>query len=278
MKPGYLPKDRGFQKSWSLLIGAHNHFGWEPYVSEEERKEQIATHGKKMATGPGRVYLDEDGRKVFPHVHAPSRADDSEPNTTNSEDGFYSTTYFTDKVISFLSDRSDEDKEKPFFAYLPYSAAHFPLQALPSDRTHYRGRYDAGPDALRAERLEELKRIGMIPTECEPHPVVVSGKGWTSNEWDEMTEWERGMSSKSMEAYAAMIHRIDIETGKIVDYLRRTGELDNTVVMFFSDNGAAGAALGMSLSELAHIQRQTGRWARESPIPLASTLTTPSTI
>ena len=72
--------------------------------------------------------------------------------------------------------------------------------------------------------------------------------GWTGNEWEEMSEWEKMMTCGAMECYAGMIDRIDQEVGKLVDYLDKADELDNTIIMFFSDNGAAGAALEANLT------------------------------
>ena len=101
----------------------------------------------------------------------------------------------------------------------------------------YRGRYDAGPDALREGRLATLKRLGLCPHDVVPHPVVADG----APEWADMTDEERAISARSMEVYAAMVDRMDQNIGRVIDYLTETGELDNTVVIFMSDNGAEGA-------------------------------------
>ena len=105
----------------------------------------------------------------------------------------------------------------------------------PSPR--YRGRYDAGPDALREERLAALKRLGLCPPDVAAHPVVADG----APEWADMTAEERALSARTMEVYAAMVDRMDWNIGRVTDYLADTGELDNTVVIFLSDNGAEGA-------------------------------------
>ena len=106
-----------------------------------------------------------------------------------------------------------------------------------------------GPDVIRQERLDRLKKLGVIAPDCEPHPVTIKKKhGWTGNEWDEMTEWERTMSAQAQECYAGMIDKMDQEIGRVIQHLEKSGELDNTLIMFFSDNGAAGAALEANLA------------------------------
>ena len=99
--------------------------------------------------------------------------------------------------------------------------------------------YDDGPDVLRQRRLDGLKREGLVEKNVKPYEVVAATK-----EWDEMSTEEKKLSARSMEVYAGMVDRIDQGVGKMLRYLESTGELDNTVVIFFSDNGAEGAALG----------------------------------
>ncbi|ODO07740.1 hypothetical protein I350_03315 [Cryptococcus amylolentus CBS 6273] len=218
-KDGHLPAHRGFDKSWALLPGCSNHFGWEP------------------------VYEDLEENKPWPNVSAIGRSQegraDYEPNTNNSKDGFYSSQFYVDNLLKYFNERTPAEAEKPFFAYLPFSAPHWPLQALPEDRDKHKGLYDDGPDALRLRRLENLKKLGLIPENVDPAEMV-AGK---SKDWEELSPEEKRMSSRAMEVYAGMVHSMDREIGKVVDYLEESGDLDNTVVIFMSDNGAEGAAL-----------------------------------
>src|SRR6202021_1846738 len=101
----------------------------------------------------------------------------------------------------------------------------------------YRGPYHDGPDALREARLAALKRLGLCPPDVVPHPVVADGEP----EWSEMSADEQALAARSMEGYAAMVDRMDQNIGRVIDHLTETGELDNTVVIFLSDNGAEGA-------------------------------------
>lgn len=145
-------------------------------------------------------------------------------------------------MIDYFKARTPEEAEKPFFAFLPFSAPHWPLQCLPEDRDKFKGVYDAGPDVLRQQRLQKLVELGIINASIKPHDVVAK-----TAEWDDMTPEEQQMSARAMEVYAGMVTAMDREIGKMVDHLKEIGEYDNTVIIFQSDNGAEGAALGESI-------------------------------
>ena len=197
------PHARGFDRSFALLPGAANHYASSPKAGTGFRRQDT-------------LYT-EDGKFV------------------GLPDDFYTSDGFTGKLIEYLDAPSGE---APFFAWLAFSAPHWPLQA-PSDLiAKYRGRYDAGPDAQRAARLEKLKELGLCAPDVVPHPVVARSKPW-----DEMTADERAISARTMEVYAAMVERIDWNVGRLVAQLERSGELDDTVIVFLSDNGAEGALI-----------------------------------
>jgi arylsulfatase len=100
--------------------------------------------------------------------------------------------------------------------------------------------YDDGPHALRERRLKKLVELGIIDESVVPHKVETETMG--VGEWDELTPEEKNLSSRAMEAYAGMVDSIDVNVGKVVEYLKETGEYDNTFIVFMSDNGAEGAA------------------------------------
>jgi arylsulfatase len=142
-------------------------------------------------------------------------------------------------MLKYLKEWNDNSKEdRPFFAYLPFSAPHWPLQAPKEYVEHYRGVYDEGPEALRQKRLASLIKLGMIPKDVRPHPVVAD----EVQGWEELTADEKKLSCRSMEAYAGMVECMDHNIGRVLDYVQEIGELDNTFIMFMSDNGAEGAA------------------------------------
>lgn len=102
--------------------------------------------------------------------------------------------------------------------------------------------YDDGWDVLRLKRLEKLKRVGLVSEYAVPAPVISKGEdGRDTKNWDELTSGEKKSFSRKMEVYAGMVDRIDQNVGRVVEYLKSTGQYDNTVIMFMSDNGAEGA-------------------------------------
>ena len=204
------PHARGFDRSLALLPACSNHFDYRPDVDFPKflEKSVIALHME-----------DDHYVEELPQP-------------------WYSSNGYGDRMLQYLKEWQEEKSDKPFFAYYPFSAPHWPLQAPMEYIEHYRGVYDSGPEDLRQARLKKLTELGMIPPGVKPHPVVadeVLG-------WDEMSPEQQKLSSTAMEAYAGMVECMDHNIGRVTSYLESIGELDNTLVMFFSDNGAEGAA------------------------------------
>jgi len=145
---------------------------------------------------------------------------------------YYSSDYFATRMIGYLDERP---RDRPFFAYLPFSAPHWPLHAPQEDIARYRGRYDAGPEALRAERLSAMRGMGLCPEHAVPHPFV------GTTEWSAMTPEAQAWSARTMEVYAGMVARMDWNIGRVVEHLRAAGDLEDTLILFLSDNGAEGS-------------------------------------
>jgi len=167
---------------------------------------------------------------------------------------FYSTRTFTDEMLGFLRDRSEAEKEQPFLACLTYTAPHWPLQAPPDVIAKYKGKYDGGPEALRQSRLAALRRLHLVPEDVVPAPVLAMG----TTAWDELGAEERAKSARAMEVFAAMVDEMDVQIGRVLEYLREEdGSLDDTFVLFMSDNGAEGQVMeampvlnGVSMAEV----------------------------
>ncbi|PCG90427.1 Alkaline phosphatase-like, alpha/beta/alpha [Penicillium occitanis (nom. inval.)] len=216
LTPERAPIKRGFERSFAHLPACSNHYGFEPQLRDQDETPTFI-EASYIA-----LHMEDDHYvKKLP-------------------EGWYSSDGYGDKMVSYLKDwhSSEKDKERPFFAYLPFTAPHWPLQAPREYIDHYRGVYDDGPDALREKRLQRLKELGMIKDDVKPHPVVAE----EVKEWKDYTEEEKKKSCTAMEVFAGMVECIDANVGKVMDYLESIGELDNTFVCFMSDNGAEGAA------------------------------------
>ncbi len=151
---------------------------------------------------------------------------------TTWPEGSYSTEVYTDRLIGFIEeDRSDG---RPFFAFAAYTSPHWPLQVPEEDLDLYRGRYSMGYDRLREMRFESLQLAGIVPDDHELPPRLE----WITP-WDQLTEEQRRVESRKMELYAAMVENLDRHVGRLLGALNAAGELDNTLIFFLSDNGAA---------------------------------------
>lgn len=147
-------------------------------------------------------------------------------------ESYYFTDAITDNAIQYIK---EDKKDKPFFMYMSYTAAHWPMHAPESAIKKYKGRYDKGWDYIRRERLRKMKQLGVIGPD-----VVLSPSD--THSWDDETEKE-GMARR-METYAAMIDIMDQGIGKLVSELKREGIYDNTVIIFLEDNGGNGEGHG----------------------------------
>jgi arylsulfatase A-like enzyme len=209
LKPDALPHARGFDRSFALVQGGASHFA--------------------PATPPTPLDLTtyaEDGR-VFPAAQLPR--------------DFFSTQAFTDKLIGYID--ANRATGKPFFAYAAYTAPHWPLQAPEADIAAQKGRYDAGYEVIRERRIARMTQLGLIPASMKPYPGVPGpAEGGTGpKRWAELTADERAREARLMEIYAAMVSNLDAHIGRLVDHLKRSGDYDNTLILFMSDNGAEGA-------------------------------------
>lgn len=147
------------------------------------------------------------------------------------EKGFYTTVANVDHALRFLGDA--RETKKPWFLYVAFNAPHAPLQPLEADYKKYLGKYAVGWDAIRAARCAKQAKLDLFGRDVEPAPRPDHIPAWDSL-GDDWRDWE----GRRMAAYAGLIDRIDQEIGRLLADLERGGELDNTLILFFSDNGA----------------------------------------
>ena len=143
---------------------------------------------------------------------------------------FYFTDYISDRSVDLINQFSQRDD--PFFLYVAHAAPHWPLHALPEDIAKYKGRYDAGWDALRQERYERMTAMGLLDGLSLKNGANESGEAWEACE-------EKAWEAKHMEAHAAMVDRVDQGIGKIIASLKANCEFENTLILFLADNGAS---------------------------------------
>jgi arylsulfatase len=179
--------------------------------------------------------------------------DDQPLPPVNEGDGYYSATYIADRAIEFLKQHEQEHADQPFFEYVAFTVPHFPLQAPPDEIAHYKGRYDAGWDTIRAERWkrieEKLHLPGRLsppepdtgtPSRSEPaHKKLDAVETWNETPWKDLSPEKQAYQARKMEVHAAMVSCMDRQIGRVLDQLRAMHADENTVVFLFYHNGAS---------------------------------------
>lgn len=212
-----LPNARGFDRSFVLVPGGADHF-----------KDQGLFQGYPAK-------YKEDGQ------------------VAKLPKDFYSTDFYTDKILSYLKD--DRKKDQPFFAYVAYKAPHWPLQAPDAYLNKYKGAYQDGYDAIRQKRLNKQIELGLIPKNTKANNPFAD----KLPSWDKLTPAQKAEQTKTMQVYAAMIDNLDHNVGRILDQLEKSGELDNTIVMFMSDNGAESSTPeSLPVNSIDRVTEQVG--------------------
>lgn len=198
--------------------------------------------------------------------------EDIETPASTTDRPFYTTDAYTDYAIRFLSEhqQAKETQDKPFFLYLAYTAPHWPLQAHEEEIRKYRGKYKIGWDELRKQRLAKQKQLGLLPTNTRLSP-----RDSEVPAWETLSEKKQDEMDLKMAIYAAMVDRVDQNIGKLVNSLKSSGQYDNTLILFLSDNGgcAEGGVLGrgefydVEKRNLDHSNSYGKAWANASNTP-----------
>jgi arylsulfatase len=195
LTPESDPHRRGFERTYALLKGGGNHFN-------------------------------DEGMNA-PNRHVPYTENGQ---ATRRPEGIYSSDLFTDKLMEAIN--RDHGDGRPFFAYLAFTAPHFPLQAPPALIAKYAGRYKDGWDAIRRRRFQRMQKMGLAPGGMVLPPRIEEVP-----DWDDLTAAQRQVEAKKMAIYAAMVDNLDTNVGRILGLLDDLDAADNTLVLFMSDNG-----------------------------------------
>ncbi|WP_075602784.1 arylsulfatase [Saccharicrinis aurantiacus] len=202
------PLGWGFTKEFGILSGGSNHWN-------------------NLAMTPD--FSDPNGLDVKRKEHFTLNGDHFE-----RPEGIYSGELYTEHMLNFIKQGYSENR--PWFAYMAFTTAHFPIQAPPEliDK-HYQKYLDLGYAGLKKSRYESLKQHGLI-TETAIEPLFND----ITFKWESLSQSEKEIQAKVMATYAAMIEDQDNRTGQILDYLKESGQLNNTLVIYLTDNGPEG--------------------------------------
>ncbi len=209
-KEPYWPMKRGFQKQYASTSTTGHYFGiaeGRTYVIEDK---WVEPPGEWIQAGKTRykLFKNEDGSQ------------------------WYATDAYTDRAIGYIEELRDSLPEKPFFLYLAYTAPHWPLHAFTEDIAKYKGVYDIGWDSLR-----NLRHQNMIDNEIVDPAWDLSKRNERVQEWESLPDSTKAYYASLMEVYAAMVDNVDQNVGRLISKLEESGDLDNTLILFLSDNG-----------------------------------------
>jgi len=196
--------------------------------------------------------LNDHDRYFSPQKHL---LNDEKLPPVATESDYYATTAIADHAIKCLKDHSQKHQDQPFFSYVAFTSPHFPLHALQKDIDRYRKNYLQGWDSNRKHRFERLKKLGIVecqlsmrdaktipswnlPEETLEQKIGKCEVGYAVA-WNSLTDEEKEFQATKMAIHAAMIDRMDQEIGRIMEQIQKMRVLDNTVIMFASDNGAS---------------------------------------
>lgn len=246
---GVVSGFNGVRPRWAQLLPAYlKPAGYRNYHSGKWHLD-----GDRLPAGFDHSYSLEDHNRYFsPKDHL---LDDVKLPAVQPGSGYYSTVYIADQAIKFLKDHAANYASQPFFEYLAFTSPHFPIQALPEDIALYADRYKIGWDMIRQERYERMKKLGIIHcglsklepdkvprwnlTDAEMREQISPNELGHAVPWNSLAPGQQEFQAAKMAVHAAMVHRMDIEVGKVIDQLKAMGTFDNTVIFFMSDNGAS---------------------------------------
>lgn len=245
--PGVPSGGQGVRPPWArLLPEILRPLGYRSYHSGKWHVD-----GKPTENGFDRSYqLNDAGRYFSPKTHL----EDGKPlPPVKPGSGYYTTTAIAEHAITYLKEHAAGHADKPFLAYVAFTAPHFPLHAPAEDIARYKDRYRAGWEALRKERYARQRDMGLVDCKLSdvepdvgppyhfPKALEALGPGEVNRPkpWAELTDQQREFQAAKMAVHAAMVDRMDREIGRILAQVRAMGAADDTLILFLSDNGAS---------------------------------------
>ncbi|MBK0420009.1 arylsulfatase [Leucobacter sp. CSA1] len=225
-----------------------------------------------LQRGFDRYFGSMDGFTSLHHPHRLVR-DNSVVDVPEFPDGYFLTDQLTDEALSMIDQLRASDRERPFLLYYAHTSVHGPIQAKEADISRFRGRYEAGWNAVREERFARQRELGIVPENAElPTGAIADDDRIPS--WDRLSDEDRALFARHMEVYAAAVSEVDESVGRLLAHLELLGERENTIVVLTSDNGgtAEGGPRGTRsyFAQFAQIAGLSEDWVRDVPREIAA--------
>ncbi len=248
-QPGPKAKNKAFPTWTRTLPQLLKPLGYRSYHSG---KWHIGCAPRAVADGgfDHSYYLGDHNNHFSPRQH---QLDDKPLPPVEPGTNYYTTTAITDYCVGFLKEHAAQHASEPFFQYLAYTAPHFPIQAPAADIAKYKDRYKRGWDVMREEHYEREKKLGLVncglslpegqihaPSGGPETPSKLSpDELFNYQKWADLTPAQQDYQAEKMAIHAAMIDRMDQEIGRVIAQIKAMGQLENTLILFLSDNGAS---------------------------------------
>jgi arylsulfatase A-like enzyme len=235
--PGYngvVPRENGFLSEMLLERGYSTYMVGKWHLSPSSQETAAGPYTSwPLGRGFERFYgfLGGDTSQWYPELVYDNHQ--VEPPKT-PEEGYHLTEDLVDKSIEFISDLRQVDSDKPFYLHLCFGATHAPHHVPKEWADRYAGQFDDGWDAYREKAFARQKELGILPRDAE-----LSRHDPDVPDWESLSPDARRLSARMMEVFAGFLSHTDHHLGRLLDFLREQGELDNTIVMVISDNGAS---------------------------------------
>jgi arylsulfatase A-like enzyme len=245
--PGIPSGNAGQRPSWAKLLPSMlRPLGYRSYHAGKWHLD-----GKALDAGFDHSYRTQDENSFFgPERHL---EDDQPLSPLTRDSAYYQTTAIADYTIKYLKEHAEKYRDEPFFAYVAFHSPHFPLQAPQDDIARYNGTYDRGWELIRHERWRREQALGIVKGRLSPiernvgppydfaDALKILGPREVNKPipWNELTPEQKAFQSMKMSIHAAMIDRMDREIGRVIDQVRAMNALEDTIIVFLSDNGAS---------------------------------------
>lgn len=249
----------GTRPRWAQLLPEYlKPVGYRCYMSGKWHLD-----GEPLKNGFDHAYVDSNELGYFAEDN--HREDGVKLPAIPPDGKWYSTVAIADHAIKYLKDHAATHADQPFFEYVAFHSPHFPIQALPEDIALYADTYKPGWDVMRERRLERMKKLGILDCALSPlDPITLPSYNLSEEQlhaqigpdeighavpWNTLNDGQKAFQATKMAIHAAMVHRMDLEIGRVLEQLKAMGAYDNTVIFFMSDNGASAEMMIRGLGE-----------------------------
>ncbi len=239
---GYIPFENGFLSEMLQQQGYNTYAVGKWHLTALDQSSAAGPYDRwPLGRGFERFYgfMGGETNQYYPALYADNH---TVAAGKTPEEGYHLTEDLVDKAINFIADAKQVAPQKPFFLYFCPGAGHAPHQVPKAWADKYKGKFDSGWDKLRDEILARQKKLGVVPDDAE-----LSRHDPDVPQWDPLSADEKRLYARMMEVFAGFITHTDHHIGRLLDFLKTLGELDNTIIMLISDNGASseGGPQGM---------------------------------